>query len=87
MELHEPIDMGRKTVDSILYYGKSLVSFLSKITNIKLDKLNSPINLAESCIRPPKSAPNKYFERRELLIDAARLFSSFLFRHLCYLAA
>jgi hypothetical protein len=94
MKLHEPVDMGCEAADLILYYGKSLVRFLSKITNIKLDKLNSPINLAESCVYPPKpriypaeSRSYQPFQRRELLIDAARLFSSFLFRHLSYLAA
>jgi len=37
MKLHEPIDMGCKSINTIFHYRESLVYFFSEITNIKLD--------------------------------------------------
>ena len=37
MKLHEPIDMGCQSINSILHDRESLVHFFSEITNIKLD--------------------------------------------------
>jgi hypothetical protein len=101
MELHEPIDVGCKSINAILHDRESLIHIFAEIINIKLDKLNpaiylvksfidlpkSCVYLPESSIRLSKSSPNKSFERREMLTDSARLLTSALLCHLFYLAA
>jgi hypothetical protein len=101
MQLHEPIDVGCEPIDTILYYGESLVHLLTEITKFKVDEPKLPIYLpesciylaescvylAESCIRLPEATPNKFFEGGELLIDGSRFLCRCLFCHLSSLAA
>ena len=88
MKLHEPIDVGRKSIDTILHARESLVHFLPENANIKLEKpksviylpksfvdlLKSFVDLTKSRIRPLKSSPKKPFNSCKALIDG----SSFL---------
>ena len=94
MKLHEPIDMGCKSINAILHDRESLVHFLSEITNIKLDQPKSAIYLAKSFVDLPeprarllKSSPNKPFKSCKALINGSSFLCRFRLGHLSYLAA
>jgi hypothetical protein len=54
MELHEPIDVGCKSINAILHDRESLIHIFAEIINIKLDKLNPAIYPVKSFIDPLK---------------------------------
>ena len=87
MKLHEPIDMGCESVDTILHHRESLVHLLTEITKLKMDDPKLPVYLAEPRVRLPEATPNKFFEGGELLIDGSRFLGRFLFCHMFSLAA
>ena len=58
MKLHEPIDVGRKSIDTILHARESLVHFLPENAKVKIDDIESPINLHKSAINLLKSPVN-----------------------------
>jgi len=58
VKLHEPIDVSRKSIDTILYARESLVHFVSENAKVKIDDIESPINLHKSAINLLKSPVN-----------------------------
>jgi hypothetical protein len=50
MKLHEPIDVGCKSINAILHDRESLIHIFAEIINIELDKLNPAIYLVKSFI-------------------------------------
>ena len=50
MKLHEPIDMGCESVNTILHDRESFVHLLTETTKFKVDEPKLPIDLPESCI-------------------------------------
>jgi len=58
MKLHEPIDVSRKSIDTILYARESLVHFVSENAKVKIDDIESPINLRKTAINLLKSPVN-----------------------------
>ena len=58
MKLHEPIDVGRKSINTILHARESLVHFLPENAKVKIDDIESPINLHKSAINLLKSPVN-----------------------------
>jgi hypothetical protein len=54
MELHEPIDVGCKSINAILHDRESLIHIFAEIINIKLDKFNPAIYPVKSFIDPLK---------------------------------
>ena len=58
MKLHEPIDVGRKSIDTILHARESLVHFVSENAKVKIDDIESPINLRKTAINLLKSPVN-----------------------------
>lgn len=58
VKLHEPIDVSRKPINTILHARESLVHFLPEIAKVKIDDIESPINLHKSSINLLKSPVN-----------------------------
>ncbi len=58
MKLHEPIDVGRKSINPILHARESLVHFFPENAKVKIDDIESPINLHKSAINLLKSPVN-----------------------------
>jgi hypothetical protein len=58
MKLHEPINMGGKSIDTILHARESLVHFLPENAKVMIDDIESPINLHKSAINLLKSPVN-----------------------------
>jgi len=93
----EIINIKLDKLNAAIYLVKSFVDLLKSCVYLVksfVDLLKSCVHLAESFIDPAeppirlsKSSPNKSFERRELLIDSARLLKGALLRHVLYLAA
>jgi len=76
MKLHESIDVGGKSINTILHDRESLIHLFTEITNIKLDKpkppiylpkprvylLESRIDLPRPRVRPSESGSHQPFQ-------------------------
>ena len=58
MKLHEPIDVGRKSINAILHARESLIHFFPENAKVKIDDIESPINLHKPAINLLKSPVN-----------------------------
>ena len=82
VELHKAINVSCEAINTILHDGELFVHFLAEITELKIDNVESPIDLRESPVRLSKSGSNKPFERREPLIDGSSCLGRFRLCHL-----